>query len=132
MDKDKRIQFGDAILNRAASESNPRRVGYYVETVRRKGRVVNPGTYLRLTDKRGDFWEHGATNGHLVLMTDQPTEHPDTPRLRAIGRALYCMDHRELDRWLDDVKIAQTGEVYSYDLDSLRAALDKLTEVEDD
>ena len=62
--------------------------------------------------------------------TPTPTEHPDTGRLRAIGRALYGMDRRELERWLDNVEIAQTGEVYSYDLDSLRSAIDALPEVD--
>jgi len=57
-------------------------------------------------------------------------EHPDTPRLRAIGRALYGMDRRELERWLDGITITQTAEVYGYDLDSLRTAIDKLTEVD--
>ena len=63
-------------------------------------------------------------NGALFA-TEEP-EHPDTVRLRTIGRALYRMDRRELDRWLDGIVITQTGEVYSYDPDSLRAAIDKL------
>jgi len=71
-----RPKFGARILNNAAGKSNPWRIGYYVETIVRKGRVMNPGTYLRLTDKHGDFWEHEANSGWLELLPDEE-EAPD-------------------------------------------------------
>ena len=42
-----------------ASETNPIRDGYYVETVYRSGKL-NPGTWYRLTDCNGGFWEYLA------------------------------------------------------------------------
>lgn len=42
-------------FNRWASVNNPQRVGTYVRTVRRTGRL-NPGTFYELTDGKGEFW----------------------------------------------------------------------------
>lgn len=39
-----------------ASMNNPHKVGTYVETIRRRGRM-NPGKHYRVTDGKGDFWE---------------------------------------------------------------------------
>lgn len=53
-------KFGTSrYLNPKASIDNPRRIGTYVRTVRRTGRL-NPGTYYELTDGKGDFWLHEA------------------------------------------------------------------------
>ena len=68
MNRKLRPKFGARVLNHAAGKSNPRRIGYYVETIVRKGRVMYPGTYLRLTDKKGDFWEHEVTSGLLTIL----------------------------------------------------------------
>ena len=70
-----RPKFGARILNNAAGESNPRRVGYYVETIRSRHKYDH-GTYLRLTDKHGDFWEHEANSEWLELLPDEE-EAPD-------------------------------------------------------
>lgn len=50
------IRYGDLIENGWASRDNPKRFGYFSETVTRGGKV-NRGTYMRLTDKKGKFWE---------------------------------------------------------------------------
>lgn len=52
-------KFGEWMRGVWASESNPQRDGMYVETRVRKG-PVNPGTWYRLTDGRGRFWEYEA------------------------------------------------------------------------
>lgn len=54
-----RPRFGDKLRNSHASESNPQRDGFYVETVERTGRL-NPGTFYRITDGSGAFWETPA------------------------------------------------------------------------
>lgn len=51
--------FGEWMRGIWASESNPIRDGMYVETIRRTGRV-NRGTFYRLTDGKGKFWEFDA------------------------------------------------------------------------
>ena len=81
-------QFGDWLRGIYASEDNPQRDGIYVETIIRKGRM-NPGTYYRLTDGKGNFWEYEAKdtiptppsyegihwlnpNPKLLIKTDEP------------------------------------------------------------
>ncbi len=53
---DSQPSFGDRLLNPAASVGNPTRIGVFVETIVRRGRM-NPGRWARLTDKQGLFWE---------------------------------------------------------------------------
>lgn len=49
-------RFGDLLMNGSSSDSNPRKFGLFVRTVRIfKGRM-NSGVWFRLTDGRGDFW----------------------------------------------------------------------------
>lgn len=48
-------RFGDRILNTAASESNPTRVGTFVRAVYNTGRM-NKGTWWECTDEKGKFW----------------------------------------------------------------------------
>lgn len=50
-------KFGDWMRSIHASERNPQRDGMYVETVIRTGRM-NRGTWYRLTDGNGNFWEY--------------------------------------------------------------------------
>lgn len=50
-----RPTFGQWFENPVASPSNPRRVGMFVRTVRRRGRM-NPGLWWELTDGL-DFWQ---------------------------------------------------------------------------
>lgn len=52
-------QFGEWMRGVWASEGNPKRDGMYVETRVRNGRC-NPGTWYRLTDGHGQFWEYEA------------------------------------------------------------------------
>ena len=54
-------KFGEWIRGIWASEDNPIRDGMYVETMRRRGRM-NPGTFYRLTDGKGKFWEFEASD----------------------------------------------------------------------
>ena len=58
--------FGEPMRGIWASESNPTRDGYYVETIRRTGRF-NPGTFYRMTDRKGKFWMYPA--GSTVFLT---------------------------------------------------------------
>lgn len=69
-DKERRSPiFGVTKLrNPYVSETNPQRDGVYVETIRRTGRL-NPGTYYRLTDGNGKFWEIPAKTALLVEET---------------------------------------------------------------
>ena len=57
--------FGEAIMGIWASKENPIRIGQYVETRRRTGKL-NPGTYYRLTDGKGKFWEFEANQTLFV------------------------------------------------------------------
>ena len=52
--------FGEPIRGIWASSDNPIRDGFYVETVRRTGRL-NPGVWYKLTDKHGKFWSFLAS-----------------------------------------------------------------------
>jgi len=63
--------FGERIMGIWAGESNPHRIGRYVETKRRTGRL-NPGVWYRLTDGRGGFWEYEASQ--TLFVPDSPTE----------------------------------------------------------
>lgn len=49
-------KFGDLVENGWASEGNPTRRGYFVQSFRRTGRM-NPGLTWEITDGRGKFWE---------------------------------------------------------------------------
>ena len=64
-------KFGDKIRGIHASERNPIRDGFYVETIHRKGRM-NPGKWYGLTDGKGRFWEFEADATIPV-----PEEKPD-------------------------------------------------------
>lgn len=52
----KHPKLGQKIVSIYASDNNPRREGIFVE-VKHYKRKVNGGTYYRLTDGKGDFWE---------------------------------------------------------------------------
>lgn len=51
-------KFGQWFRGIHASENNPHRDGRFVEVIHRSGRVMNPGTFYRLTDGKGGFWEY--------------------------------------------------------------------------
>jgi len=55
-DKPKAPKFGTKFKNPSASDRNPQKYGFYVETIVRRGKL-NPGKYYRLTDQNGNFWE---------------------------------------------------------------------------
>lgn len=63
--------FGEQIMGIWASETNPQRVGRYVETIRRTGRL-NPGVWYRLTDGRGRFWMYEASQ--TLFVPTQPAQ----------------------------------------------------------
>lgn len=54
-----------------AGPKNPHRDGTFVEIIRRTGRV-NSGTFVRLTDGHGDFWEYEMRS--VVIWKDGETE----------------------------------------------------------
>jgi hypothetical protein len=62
-------KFGDRMRGIYASEGNPIRDGIFVETVRRTGRM-NAGTFYRLTDGRGRFWEYPSDSVVPLDMDD--------------------------------------------------------------
>lgn len=63
--------FGERIMGIWAGEQNPHRIGRYVETKRRTGRM-NPGTWYRLTDGKGNFWEYEASQTLFVPPESEP------------------------------------------------------------
>lgn len=48
-----------------ASKDNPQRDGMFVEVKKRTGRL-NPGTFYRLTDGNGSFWEYPIESVKLI------------------------------------------------------------------
>lgn len=60
-------RFLDMIENGYASESNPHRIGIYIRSAKRTGRL-NPGKYMVLTDGKGDYWELGYDNDRLEII----------------------------------------------------------------
>jgi hypothetical protein len=66
--------FGEQIMGIWASETNPQRVGRYVETIRQTGRL-NPGVWYRLTDGRGRFWKYEASQ--TLFVPAQPTQETE-------------------------------------------------------
>jgi hypothetical protein len=63
---EKKIKFLDVVENGYAGDSNPRRIGIYIRTGRRSGRM-NPGKYYVLTDGKGNFWEMPADSEKLRI-----------------------------------------------------------------
>jgi len=63
----KHPKFGQKVRGIYASVDNPYRDGYFVEVVRRTGRM-NPGVWYRLTDAHGRFWEY--KDDSVILLTD--------------------------------------------------------------
>ena len=60
-------EFGDTVRGNYASEYNPQRDGIYVETIVRNGiRTLNTGTWYRLTDRKGKFWEYLAHDTTVI------------------------------------------------------------------
>lgn len=53
-------KFGDRIEGVYASRDNPLKFGTFVCLVKRRHGAMNPGTYYRVTNERGDFWEYPA------------------------------------------------------------------------
>jgi hypothetical protein len=76
--------FGEQIMGVWAGESNPQRVGKYVETRRRTGRL-NPGVWYRLTDGRGSFWEYEASQTLFVPTRPAPETGTSLTELCSCG-----------------------------------------------
>jgi hypothetical protein len=66
-------KFGDIIENGLAGDVNPHRVGIFVRTGYRKGRM-NPGKYFVMTDGKGEFYELVAANDRLTVIGNIATE----------------------------------------------------------
>ena len=62
-------KFGDRVRGIYASESNPERDGFFVEVVRRTGKM-NAGTFYRLTDGKGRFWHYPARSTVILQRED--------------------------------------------------------------
>lgn len=58
------------IRNPYVADDNPHRDGIYVETIRRTGRL-NPGTWYRLTDGKGAFWELKADGCEMLALAEE-------------------------------------------------------------
>lgn len=54
----KHPKFGDRIEGVHAGHTNPQKFGTFVCVVRRPHGVVNSGTFYRVTDENGNFWEY--------------------------------------------------------------------------
>jgi len=67
--------FGEWFTGIYASDENPHKHGMYVRTVRRTGRVMNPGTTYELTDGNGAFWEYPV--GSVVRREQRQEAAPD-------------------------------------------------------
>ena len=63
-------KFGERIMGIWAGQENPIRIGMYVETIRRTGRL-NPGTWYRLTDGKGRFWSFEASQTLFVTSAER-------------------------------------------------------------
>lgn len=60
-------RFGALVTNLLADPDSPQRQGYFVAAVRHQGRgPLPPGTYWRLTDGGGNFWDFHPTRGELA------------------------------------------------------------------
>ena len=62
--------FGEWMRGIYAGMKNPQRDGMYVETIRRSGRM-NHGTWYRLTDGKGKFWEYESRNTVFLQPNDE-------------------------------------------------------------
>ena len=54
----KHPKFGDRIEGVHAGHTNQQKFGTFVCVVRRPHGVVNSGTFYRVTDENGNFWEY--------------------------------------------------------------------------
>ena len=56
----KSLSFGDPVTNVCAGESNPHRIGYFVEYVVKTRRntfgIAHSDNIAKCTDKKGNFW----------------------------------------------------------------------------
>jgi len=72
-EREREPKFGERMRGIYASVKNPQRDGFYVETIRRTGKM-NAGKGYRLTDGHGDFWEYPAES--TILRGSTPAESP--------------------------------------------------------
>jgi len=79
---DLKPKFGDRMRGTYASVKNPQRDGFYVRTIRRRGKM-NAGTFYELTDGAGNFWEYPVES---TIMRDTRTEAPLREALEKIAR----------------------------------------------
>ena len=67
------FKFCDRVENGWASERNPHRIGYFVRSGYRRGKL-NPGPWIELTDKEGAFWELSVGKDHRLTNHGQQKE----------------------------------------------------------
>ena len=68
-----------------AGQSNPHRDGIFVEIIVRKGRT-NTGTWVRLTDGNGDFWEYEMSR--VIIWQDGDTDETVTQRANELFKQI--------------------------------------------
>ena len=91
-------KFGDRIRGIYASEQNPERDGFYVETIRCTGRLNN-GTHYRCTDGHGHFWEYPVDSTELLAPEPAGKDvealvalrDGDWPKLIALAQRWGCL-----------------------------------------
>lgn len=88
-------RFGERLRGIHASSENPQRDGYYVETIRRTGRL-NPGKWYRITDGKGRFWEY-PHDGVEFLGQMPPTDQDDWTPPIASPRRIYATIEERFD-----------------------------------
>ena len=72
------FKFGDIISNGWASDDNPTKTGFFVRTVRSRGKL-NPGIHVELTDGKGKMWQTPWRHGHKLTRTPTPATPQGAP-----------------------------------------------------
>lgn len=94
-------KFGDHVEGVYASAGNPQKFGTFVEVIRRAGRM-NPGTFYRLTNEHGDFWEYPAGSCAILDRRSPSAADRAVERIKALvtDRPPFPINDRE-EGWFD-------------------------------
>ena len=84
--------FGEWIRGVWTDVSNPQRDGMYVETIRRPRGRANPGTWFRLTNGIGVFWEYEAKSTVFLNYSPESVITAQDRRIRALVEAGDLLD----------------------------------------
>lgn len=91
------LQFGCEIENGYAAETNPHRIGMFVQHIFRTARV-NPGSHIRLTNGK-DFWETPKNNDKLKIL-GRPIRLADVLlTLRKVRKEIYMRSDGIFFNW---------------------------------